>query len=69
MQSDMAFPDDEIVGLRGLRRSNLPGAGEIPRVVDATAETLGIKFEKFLEEYIKRLALSLLPLLTKVQVH
>jgi hypothetical protein len=55
MQSDMAFPDDEIVGLRGLRRNNLPGAGDIPRVVDATSETLGTKFQKFLEEYAHHL--------------
>ncbi|KAK3721069.1 MCM DNA helicase complex subunit mcm6 [Vermiconidia calcicola] len=52
MQSDMdGFPDDEVVGLRGLRRSNLPGNREVPRVVDTTAETLGIQFERFLEEF------------------
>ncbi|KAK5165535.1 MCM DNA helicase complex subunit mcm6 [Saxophila tyrrhenica] len=50
MQSELGFPDDEVVGVRGLRR-NLPGSGEVPRVVDTTAETLGIQFEKFLEEF------------------
>ena len=54
MHSDAAFPDDEIVGVRGLRRSNLPGTGDVPRVVDTTAETLGIQFEKFLEEYVRK---------------
>ena len=50
MQSEMdGFPDDEVVGLRGLRRNNLPGNREVPRVVDTTAETLGIQFERFLE--------------------
>ena len=44
------FPDDEVVGLRGLRRTNLPGNREVPRVVDTTAETLGIQFERFLEK-------------------
>lgn len=41
------FPDDEIVG-RGIRRQ-LP-KHDIPRVVDTTAETLGIQFERFLEK-------------------
>lgn len=50
MHSEAAFPDDEVVGARGLRRNNLPGTGDVPRVVDTTAETLGIQFEKFLEE-------------------
>ena len=49
MQSDVAFPDDEVVGLRGMRRNNQAGQQDVPRVVDATAETLGIQFEKFLE--------------------
>ena len=42
------FPDDEVVGLRGIRRQ-LPGE-DVPRVVDTTAETLGIQFERFLEK-------------------
>lgn len=51
MHSDMdAFPDDEVVGRRGLRRT-LPGMQDVPRVVDTTAETLGIQFERFLEKY------------------
>lgn len=54
MHSEAAFPDDEIVGVRTLRRSQLPGGGDIPRVVDTTAETLGIQFEKFLEELVIR---------------
>jgi DNA replication licensing factor MCM6 len=50
MQSDMdGFPDDEIVGLQRMRRNNLPGSRDVPRVVDTTAETLGIQFERFLE--------------------
>jgi DNA replication licensing factor MCM6 len=50
MQSDMdGFPDDEVVGLQRLRRNNIPGSREVPRVVDTTAETLGIQFERFLE--------------------
>lgn len=54
MQSDAnGFPDDEIVGLRGMRRNNLPGNRDIPRVVDTTAETLGIQFERFLDGYVK----------------
>jgi len=48
MQSEIGgFPDDEIVG-RGIRRQ-LPNQ-DIPRVVDTTAETLGIQFERFLEK-------------------
>ncbi|KAF2488103.1 DNA replication licensing factor mcm6 [Neohortaea acidophila] len=54
MQSDMdGFPDDEVVGLRGMRRSNAVGQTEVPRVVDTTAETLGIQFERFLENFIE----------------
>lgn len=49
MQSDVGFPDDEIVGLQRMRRNNMPGARDVPRVVDTTAETLGIQFERFLE--------------------
>jgi DNA replication licensing factor MCM6 len=50
MQSDIGgFPDDEVVGLRGIRRQ-APGAQDIPRVVDTTAETLGLQFERFLEK-------------------
>ena len=51
MQSDMdGFPDDEVVGLQRLRRNNIPGSREVPRVVDTTAETLGVQFERFLEK-------------------
>jgi len=51
MQSDVdGFPDDEVVGLRGTRRQ-MPNARDVPRVVDTTAETLGIQFERFLEKY------------------
>ncbi|KAK0878240.1 MCM DNA helicase complex subunit mcm6 [Friedmanniomyces endolithicus] len=51
MQSDAGgFPDDEVVGLRGMRRQ-APGARDVPRVVDTTAETLGIQFERFLENF------------------
>ena len=44
------FPDDEVVGLRDLRRNNLAGNRDVQRVVDTTAETLGIQFQRFLEE-------------------
>ena len=51
MQSEMnGFPDDEVVGLRNRRRNNIPGAGDVQRVVDTTAETLSLQFEKFLEK-------------------
>ncbi|KAF2772772.1 MCM-domain-containing protein [Teratosphaeria nubilosa] len=50
MQSELGgFPDDDVIGARGIRRQ-LPNT-DIPRVVDATAETLGIQFEKFLENF------------------
>lgn len=52
IQSDMdGFPDDEVVGLRGIRRNNGAGQSDVPRVVDTTAEVLGDRFEKFLERY------------------
>jgi DNA replication licensing factor MCM6 len=52
MHSEMdGFADDEVVGRRGIRRQMLPGAQDIPRVVDTTAETLGLQFERFLEKY------------------
>lgn len=51
MQSDAGgFPDDEVVGRRGARRQ-APGQNDVPRVVDTTAETLSIQFERFLEKY------------------
>lgn len=51
MQSDAGgFPDDEVVGTREMRR-RMAGQQDIPRVVDTTAETLGIQFERFLEKY------------------
>ncbi|KAK3051938.1 MCM DNA helicase complex subunit mcm6 [Extremus antarcticus] len=51
VQSELGFPDDEVVGIRGLRRSNVPGSDGVPRVVDTTAETLGIQFERFLDDF------------------
>ena len=51
MQSDAGgFPDDDVVGRRGARRQ-APGQNDVPRVVDTTAETLSIQFERFLEKY------------------
>ncbi|KXS97858.1 hypothetical protein AC578_7644 [Pseudocercospora eumusae] len=51
MHSDVeGFADDEIVGRRGMRRATT-GAGDVPRVVDTTAETLGIQFERFLDNF------------------
>ena len=53
MHSEMdGFPDDEVVGLRGMRRSNIPGQNDVQRVVDTTAETLGIQFERFLDKCV-----------------
>lgn len=48
MQSDVGFPDDEQVDARTLRRTVASGR-DVPRVVDTTAETLGIQFERFLD--------------------
>lgn len=52
LHSDMpAFEDDEVVGLRGNRRG--PGQRlDIPPVVDTTGETLSLRFEDFLNEYV-----------------
>jgi DNA replication licensing factor MCM6 len=53
MQSDVGgFADDEVVGARGMRRQL--AAQDIPRVVDTTAETLGLQFERFLEKYAQK---------------
>jgi len=49
MQSDIGFPDDELADLRTLRRSGAAAGQDVPRVVDTTAETLGIQFERFLD--------------------
>jgi len=46
------FEDDQVVGLRGNRR----GRGlntDIEPVVDTTGETLALRFEEFLEEYVR----------------
>lgn len=51
LHSDVGgFEDDEIVGRRASRRATT-GAPDVPRVVDTTAETLGIQFERFLENF------------------
>lgn len=48
-QSDAGlYPDDEIVGARGVRRQ--AAGGNAPPVVDATGEALSARFEQFLEE-------------------
>lgn len=55
MHSDIeGFPDDEIVGRRGTRRQAPGGTQDVPRVVDTTAEALGIQFERFLDKYVKQ---------------
>ncbi|KAM0717358.1 hypothetical protein Q7P37_007210 [Cladosporium fusiforme] len=46
--SDAPFADDEVVG-RGPRRQVL--GGDIPRVVDATGESLSDRFQDFLEKF------------------
>ncbi|TKA69250.1 hypothetical protein B0A49_03074 [Cryomyces minteri] len=54
-QSDIeGFPDDEVVGLRGTNRNAVPGPrSDIERVVDRTGETVGLRFQEFLEAYIE----------------
>ncbi|KAK4998487.1 MCM DNA helicase complex subunit mcm6, partial [Elasticomyces elasticus] len=51
IQSDVAFEDDQVVGLRGNRRGPAGPRSGIPRVVDTTGETLALRFEEFLEGY------------------
>jgi DNA replication licensing factor MCM6 len=52
MNSDIdGFPDDEVVGRAGARRQ-ATGTQDVQRVVDTTAETLGLQFEYFLEQYV-----------------
>ncbi|KAK3669556.1 MCM DNA helicase complex subunit mcm6 [Recurvomyces mirabilis] len=55
-ENGAGFPDDEVVGR--LRRQ---GRQDIPRVVDTTAETLGIQFERFLENFTEDPTSSALP--------
>ncbi|KAI9713545.1 MAG: MCM DNA helicase complex subunit mcm6 [Bogoriella megaspora] len=51
-QSELGFPDDEVVGLRGTTRRPANGPRtDIPPVVDLTGETLSQRFEDFLEGY------------------
>ena len=50
MQSDV-FADDEVVGKKGVNRQLPPALKNVERVVDTTAETLAIQFERFLEKY------------------
>ncbi|KAF2863697.1 MCM-domain-containing protein [Piedraia hortae CBS 480.64] len=56
VNSDVGFADDEVVGGRGIKRQ-LPGH-DIPKVVDTTAETLGIQFERFLDTFTEEPAPS-----------
>ncbi|KAF3003646.1 MCM DNA helicase complex subunit mcm6 [Curvularia kusanoi] len=56
-----AFPDDEVVGARGgARRPNAPRT-DIPKVVDVTGETLSLRFQEFLENYVEEPSPSALP--------
>ncbi|KAG9202969.1 MCM DNA helicase complex subunit mcm6 [Epicoccum nigrum] len=56
-----AFPDDEVVGARGgSRRPNAPRT-DIPKVVDVTGETLSLRFQEFLENYVEEPSPSALP--------
>ncbi|OSS45205.1 hypothetical protein B5807_09354 [Epicoccum nigrum] len=56
-----AFPDDEVVGARGgSRRPNAPRT-DIPKVVDVTGETLSLRFQEFLENYVEESSPSALP--------
>lgn len=51
MRSDIeGFADDEVIGKIGARRT-LGGTQDVPRVVDTTAETLGLHFEHFLDSF------------------
>ncbi|OCK83672.1 MCM-domain-containing protein [Lepidopterella palustris CBS 459.81] len=45
------FPEDEIVGARGPGRRANASAGDVPKVVDVTGETLSQQFEVFLQAY------------------
>ncbi|KAF2721596.1 MCM-domain-containing protein [Polychaeton citri CBS 116435] len=63
-----AFADDEVVGR--LRRQQTAGQPQnVQRVVDSTAETLGIKFQTFLEEFIEDPASSGAPASSAVTTH
>ncbi|KAI9852135.1 MAG: MCM DNA helicase complex subunit mcm6 [Thelocarpon superellum] len=50
---DDAFPDDEVVGIRGnvKNRTRDPVAHAVPKVVDVTGETVQQHFEDFLETF------------------
>ncbi|KZF23297.1 DNA replication licensing factor Mcm6 [Xylona heveae TC161] len=52
---DGAFPDDQVVGLRGTdrKRPGNPLDEGPPKVVDATGETLQQRFEEFLETFVE----------------
>ena len=49
---DEAFPDDEVVGVRGnvKSRSSQALGRAVPRVVDITGETVQQNFEEFLQQ-------------------
>lgn len=54
LNSDIdGFADDEVVGARGVpgRRALGPRVN-VPKVVDVTAESLGHRFEEFLERWV-----------------
>jgi DNA replication licensing factor MCM6 len=43
------FPDDEVVGARGVGRRPNGARMDVPKVVDVTGETLSLRFQEFLE--------------------
>jgi len=52
VHSDMpGFEDDEVVGVRGNRRGRGPNT-DVQPVVDTTGETLALRFEEFLDEWV-----------------
>ena len=55
-----AFPDDEVVGLRGTDRNRPrdPMDRAVPKVVDKVGEKVAEEFEKFLDQYIEDPVLS-----------
>lgn len=52
---DEAFPDDEVVGVRGnvKSRSSQALGRAVPRVVDITGETVQQNFEEFLQQFVE----------------
>ncbi|OAL54356.1 MCM-domain-containing protein [Pyrenochaeta sp. DS3sAY3a] len=64
--SEAGFVGDDVLGARPLgRRPNAPRT-DIPKVVDVTGETLSLRFQEFLENYIEDPSSSALPVSSAV---